>query len=143
MNKATILENVLAKKGQFGSVVINKPLKNRAGVKHDVRKITKMVIRAGINYDNLTVVKEKRESGKLPPVNAGLPFGSWVAYPYLIHHKGNHYIRLYPASSKTEYLLDGKPTDIESIKHLVLASEVKPNHSDCITVNINNIQELV
>jgi hypothetical protein len=106
-----------------------------------------MSIRAGIDYDNLKAVKEKREDGTLPEVNQGLPWGQWVSFPYLIEHKGSHYIRLYPSGHvETSYFLNGQPVEIEQIKEFVLASELPKENSekpDCITVNLENIVELV
>ena len=92
MNTASILSNVLAKKGQFGRATYQKRLKTRKGSAHVIEKRTSMTIRAGIDYDNLSAVKEKRANGDLPEVNNGLPWGSWVCFPYIISHNDKHYI---------------------------------------------------
>lgn len=148
MNTATILANVLDKKGQFGRATWRKTLKTRKGNEAlHIEKVTDMSMRAGIDYDNMKAVKEKRESGELPAENAGLPFGSWVAFPYLIEHNGTHYIRLYPNTGgkvETAYFLNGESTTLDEVKQFLLASELpKPgNRPDCITVKLENITEL-
>jgi hypothetical protein len=147
MNKSEILVNVMSKKGQFGRARWRKHLKTRKGVQGIVEKVTCMTIRAGIDYDNMKAVKEKRESGELPAENAGLPWGEWVAFPYLIAHKDKHYLRLYPNGNgkiETQYFLNGSPATMEEISSYVLASELpKGEKPDCITVSLENIEELV
>jgi hypothetical protein len=146
MNTTQMLQNVMAKKGQFGRAKINKPLQTRKGVMADIRKVSNIVIRAGINYDNLSAVKEKRQTGELPETNAGLPWGEYVngCFPYLIHHKGQHYVRLYPSGKPDiQYLMNGKLVSESEIKNLVLASEIRENTADCITVKLDNLEELV
>lgn len=155
MNTASILSNVLAKKGQFGRATYQKRLKIRKGKEttreghaHVIEKRTSMTIRAGIDYDNLSAVKEKRANGDLPEVNNGLPWGSWVCFPYLISHNDKHYIRLYPkdGSIKSEYFLDGNPVDLDDVKGMLLVSELPKKDApkpDCITVNLENIVEII
>lgn len=147
MNTSEILVSVMSKKGQFGRARWRKALKTRKGVQGKVEKVTSMSIRAGVDYDAMKVVKEKRESGELPAENAGLPWGQWVAFPYLIAHKDKHYLRLYPNGNgkiETQYFLNGSPATMEEISSYVLASELpKGEKPDCITVSLENIEELV
>lgn len=147
MNTSEILQNVLAKKGQFGRASWTKALKTRKGVSAKIEKQVTMSMRAGLDYDNLTAVKEKRESGELPKENAGLPWGQWVAFPYLISHKDKHYLRLYPNGNgkiETQYFLNGEKTTMEAIAPHVLASELPSGEKpECITVTLENITELV
>ena len=148
MKTEEIISNLRSKKGQFGRVVWEKSLKTRKDFKNlSIRKRTSMVARAGINYDNLAIVKEKRENGSLPEINAGLPWGEWVpdAFPYLISHKENTYIRLYPSNNlETLYFMNGKLSSLDEIKEFVLASELpKGEKPDCISVNLDNVIELV
>jgi len=147
MNTATILQNVLSKKGQFGRASWKKALKTRKGVSAAIEKQVTMSMRAGVDYDNLSSVKEKRENGELPAENAGLPWGQWVAFPYLISHKDKHYLRLYPNGNgkiETEYFLNGEKTTLEQVKPFLLASELPSGEKpECITVTLENITELV
>jgi hypothetical protein len=147
MNTSEILVSVMSKKGQFGRARWRKALKTRKGVQGKVEKVTSMSIRAGVDYDSMKVVKEKRESGELPAENAGLPWGQWVEFPYLIAHKDKHYLRLYPNGNgkiETQYFLNGSPATMEEISSYVLASELpKGEKPDCITVSLENIEELV
>jgi hypothetical protein len=148
MNTTDILANVLQKKGQFGRAKWSKQLKTRKGITDNITKRTQMVVRAGIDYDNMKSVQEKRESGELPAENAGLPWGRWVegCFPYLIHHKEKHYVRLYPNGNvQTQYYLNGNPVELDAIKEFVLASELPKigEKPDCITVCLDNMEELV
>lgn len=146
MNTASILSNLLAKKGQFGTIQWRKALKTYKGTTDKIEKSVTMSMRAGIDYDNMAIVKEKRVNGELPSENAGLPWGKWVAFPYLILHKEKHYVRVYPNGNgkiETEYFCNGAPTTLNEIRHLLLASEIPSGeHPDCITVTLENITHL-
>ncbi len=92
-------------KGQNLSVILGKQLKTRkrildsamigdneitiTGEAPVVEKVTSIVIRGGVEYDNQKVVMEGRDDGTLPEENAGLPWGQWVEYPFHIEHKGS------------------------------------------------------
>lgn len=147
MNNSTdqILENLFRKKGQFSRAVWGRFCKVRVG-SPEIKKVTVMVARAGVQYDNLKSVQEKRENGELPAENAGLPWGEWEQYPYLIKHKGQRYVRLYPVpntSCKVEYFINGKAVSYDSIVKYLLASELKKEQSpDCIVVKLCDIIEL-
>jgi hypothetical protein len=71
----------------------------RKGVEVPFSKSVRMIGRIGINYDNMAAVQDKRENGELPAENAGLPWGKWSEYPWLIEHKDKHYVRLYNGTS--------------------------------------------
>lgn len=49
-------------------------------------------VRIGVDYENIASVKEKTEAGERE-ANGSLPWGEWVAFPYLIGHKGSLYLR--------------------------------------------------
>ena len=88
------LQNIIdnTKGGQFRTVDIERPLKVKKGVEPITKKST-VSIRLGVAYDNIKDVQAKRESGELPAENAGLPWGEWLQYPYVIAHKGEQYLR--------------------------------------------------
>lgn len=143
-NTMNIEETLKSKKGQFTRAAWVRDCKVKVGAP-SIRKATVMTVRAGIEYDNMKVVKDKRESGELPAENAGLPWGEWEVYPYLIQHHGIRYARLYPmASSNTQvaYFMDGKERTFEEVEQYLLASEKRKQKGDCITVKLADLVEL-
>jgi hypothetical protein len=151
MNINIIKEVIRNRKGSNLSVVISKPLKTKkAHAGNKIEKITKLVIRGGVEYDNLGIVKEGREDGTLPDQNAGLPWGQWAEYPLHITHKGNDYARFYPASGidfapKVEYFLNGISVDKSQIVDLCLASEFPTHKEDplCFTIKAENVKDIL
>lgn len=122
-------------------------VKTRKGVTDTIRKSVRMVGRIGIEYDSQKAVVAKRESGELPAENAGLPWGRWECYPWLIEHKGNHYIRLYNGTSKlvkpkVEFTINGKPCDREAIESKLLASELAEKTGDCFTCKVEDMTRI-
>jgi len=150
----TIKDLFMSKRGQICSVTYERPLKTRksAGDIKVTKKVEGLLCRAGIEYDNQAAVQEKRETGELPPENAGLPWGEWDQYPYTIKHKGETYFRFStlnnPTSShKTTYLhyLDPEhPIEIseDDAKEMCLASEFYEKSLDVFTLKEPNIIEL-
>lgn len=140
----SFLLSFLSVKGQFFSIVWRRPMKTRKGVSSLVEKMVSGVFRAGINYDNKASVQEKRESGELPAVNAGLPWGQWLVFPHIISHKGNLYLRIYPANAnqvKAEYFLNGESARLEEIEPLCLASEFQERGDvECMTVTLSHVK---
>lgn len=140
----TFLLSFLSVKGQFFSIVWRRPMKTRKGTESLVEKMVSGVFRAGIDYDNKQSVQEKRESGELPATNQGLPWGQWLVFPHVISHKGNLYLRIYPANAnqvKAEYFLNGESARREEIEPLCLASEFQERASvECMTVTLSHVQ---
>jgi len=152
MNINIIKEVVKSRKGQNLSVVINRPLKTKkAHGGNRVEKVTKIVIRGGISYDNIGLVKEGRENGTLPEQNAGLPWGEWADDSGIhITHKGSDYARFYPASGVqfpvvTEYFLNGISVDKGQIEPLCLASEFPSQKEEplCYTIKAENVRDIL
>jgi hypothetical protein len=151
MNINLIKETIKGRKGANLSVVIVKPLKTkRVHAGNVVEKKTNLVIRGGVEYDNLSVVKEGREDGSLPDQNQGLPWGEWAEYPLHITHKGSDYARFYPASGiqfpvTTSYFLNGVEVSKDAVKDLCLSSEF-PTHKDeplCYTIKAENVRDII
>ena len=86
------VHRLMGLKGQFASIRTVRPLKVRKG-KAEILKDSTFTCRVGVNYDNIAAVKEGRAGGTLPAENAGLPWGEWCVFPYVIAHKGAHYFR--------------------------------------------------
>ena len=146
MEIESIKETIKTKKGANLSVVFDRQLKTRKGVMEAVTKVTRIVVRGGVEYDNLGIVQEKRENGELPSENAGLPWGEWVEYPLHIRHKDVDYARFYPASGigfkpQVTYFLDGVEVAKEQIQPLCLASEFPKRDEDplCFTIKAHNV----
>lgn len=147
----TEIKNIIStRKGANLRAIFGKDMKTRKGVENKVEKITSIVVRGGIDYDNQAVVKEGRGDGTLPQENAGLPWGDWVEFPYHIQHKGTDYVRFYSASGlafepKVEYYLDGIQVDKATIQPLCLASEF-PNRTEAplaMTVKAENVKAIL
>jgi hypothetical protein len=154
-------------KGQNLSVILGKQLKTRkrildsamigdneitiTGESPVVEKVTSIVIRGGIEYDNQKVVIEGREDGTLPDENQGLPWGEWAEYPFHITHKGSDYARFYAASGlsfepKVEYYLNGKLSTKAIVEPLCLASEFRKSDEPmplCMTIKADNVKAIV
>ena len=151
MNIEKVKTLIMGKKGSNLSAVIRKDLKTLKDHKErKVSKITRLVIRGGISYDNIGVVKEGREDGTLPATNQGLKWGEWADDTGIhITHKGTDYARMYPASGlpftpKVQYFLDGVEVDKSQIEPLCLASEFPKHDEDplCFTIKAENIMEI-
>lgn len=144
------LTTLLSKKGQFINVVYEKPIKQLKGSPHTkVTKEVSLVGRAGVTYDNIQNVKDKRESGELPAENTGLKWGEWLpgGFPYLIKHKDELYARITLGTNNTPkatYRIDGKPVTQKEALAYALASE-KPKDDekpDVLTINLKNIKSI-
>lgn len=139
------LKSFLDKTGQICSVTWRRSCKVRVGCPFSIEKEVCATVRAGINYDNLDAVKEKRENGELPAKNAGLSWGEWLIYPYVISHKGNNYFRFYPFNGGkvvTQFFRDGERVTFEQVESYLLASEKSEKTGDCFVVNESSILNL-
>ena len=142
-----MLDKFLSKKGQICGLTMEKKLKTKKSFSGVITKRTKMTVRAGVQYDNITAVKEARETGELPAENAGLPWGQWKIYPYVIEHNGKNYLRfskLNGGQIETQYYLDGKEVKKSEIESFALASEFKTSGDfEVFSVSEENVKELV
>lgn len=124
-----------------------RPAKVRKTCVDIIQKHVRMVGRVGLDYDNQKAVIAKRESGDLPAKNAGLPWGNWEIFPYLIEHKGAFYLRLYNGTSKTmvpmvEWLLNGTVVPYEVIENELLASEKRDDDGECFCCKVENMLQI-
>ncbi len=143
----TDIDSFLSKKGQFASILYEKEIKQLKGSPGKVTKKVRLTGRAGINYENLSSVIEGRENGDLPAESAGLPWGEWHKFPYVIKNKDQYYLRLTLGANtkpQVEYFLDGKPVDKGTALIYALASEKKSPDDVVPVVNIKleNILEI-
>lgn len=143
------VRNLFALKGQIVTLRTMKDCKMRKGEALIVKDST-FQCRVGVNYDNIANVKEKREDGRLPEENAGLPWGQWVEglFPYVIEHKGSYYFRctmLHNEHSihKRRFLRNGIEVSVDEAKAACLASEFKDmSDNDVFCVRVENIMEI-
>lgn len=127
----------------------DRPAKTFKSCISEVRKAVRMVGRIGIDYNNISAVKAKRESGELPdeaqPIWKGA--GEWAVFPFLIRHKtkGTHYARFYFGTSdkvcpKVQWYLDGNPVEFNVVESMLTAEEKRDDEkSECFTVCVENV----
>lgn len=152
MQTHTIVSTLQNHKGQHVRATWKRQLKTLKGVVHTVEKQTSAWVRAGIDYANLSKVKEGIETGERGEVQP-LKFGFWVQFPFIIRHtpKGSEspvdYVRLYPATfanlktPAVEYFIDGKPATAEDVRPLCLASEFREREDEllCFTLKAESV----
>jgi hypothetical protein len=130
-------------KGVFSIVEMEKTLKVKKGFQ-PITKKSSFQVQLGVEYDNKKSVQEKRADGTLPAENAGLPWGEWLQYPYVITHKGEQYLRvsLFNGTFKptAAYYQNGVEITREQAQAQAYASEFQ-DHSgaDCFSLKASNI----
>lgn len=134
-----MLQTLLNRKGQIATITTERALRVRKG--HDpITKISTFQCRVGVDYDNIQTVREKRESGELPEENAGLPWGRWINFPYVIEHSGTTYFRCTRIRNnftpRTTYIRNGEIISREEAQAAALASEFKISETDNEVFNI-------
>lgn len=145
MTVSEYIKAIETRKGANLSAVWVRQMATRKGIEDVVEKRVEIVVRGGVEYDNLSRVQERRESGELPSENSGLPWGEWVQYPFHIKHKGVDYVRMYPASGlhfipKTTYLLNGVEVTRDTVEPMCLAKEFSRTESpECYTIKADNL----
>lgn len=145
-----IISRILNSKGSFVKAYWKSSPRPAAAHK-DVflEKMTGAVVRAGIDFSNLSSVQEGIEHGERGEVQS-LPWGQWKIFPYVIHHKDTDYIRLYPSLSATHipsttYYVNGDAVKKEVFASYLTESERKKllnpseNRPECFTVRADNI----
>ena len=147
-----VKEKILNSKGSFVKVSWKSNPTPAAAYKKDVvlEKQTTGVVRAGINYANLSAVKQGIEDGDRGPVEE-LPWGQWKTFPYIIEHKDVEYIRLYPSEGNNHrcistFFVNGEEVDKEDFAKYLTPSESKkllePTEADkplCFTIKADNL----
>jgi len=145
MNDVQLAEalNALPNKGANIFVTWERPVKlKKAYQGMPFVKRTTMLCRIGCSYDNIAQVQEKRESGELPAVNAGLNGFEWIEFPSTLRHlkNGKTYLRLesgtFAHKAKVEYKIDGQIVDIKNWQHAILASEKPKKKEGNLTFNV-------
>lgn len=145
-----VIARILNSKGSFVKAYWKSSPKPAAAHKAVLlEKVTGAVVRAGIDFSNLSSVQEAIESGERNEVQS-LPWGQWKMFPYVIEHKDTDYIRLYPSLSATHipsttYYVNGDIAKKEEFASYLTESERKKllnpdeNRPECFTVKAENI----
>jgi hypothetical protein len=106
--------------------------------------------RVGVDYDNISAVKEKRETGELPAENAGLPWGEWLHFPHVIIHNGKCYFRCTSVNGNAacvpvvKWWKDGREISKDEAMAVALASEKggEGDPRDVFTVKVDSITHI-
>lgn len=126
-----------------------------------LEKHTVAVVQAGVDYANLSAVKQGIEDGTRDEVGE-LPWGEWYVdpltkkswFPHVITHKDEFYLRLYPSGAdnhipKSVFYVDGKEVTKDEYAKYLTPSEAKkllnPSDDDkplCFTIKLNNLLDL-
>lgn len=146
-----IVAQIMGIRGQFTNVRFKSNVVLAAKFKHlSIEKITLATVRAGIDFKNLSSVKEGIENGERGEIHP-LKWGSWKKFPYIIEHKGKEYVRLYPSLSKkhipkVKYFLDGKEISKKDVLNYVTDSKrdemIKAEKPECFNVTDSNFLPL-
>lgn len=148
-NLPAVANRLLGLKGHFVGVNWHRPMKTRKGVAASVTKSVRTTVQVGVNYENRAVVQEARASGDAPETNAGLPWGTWELFPYVISHKDKRYVRLYPVrdaqgkprACKVVYRVNGRSATRAEVETLCLASEFSSGApTECYTLAVENLR---
>jgi hypothetical protein len=108
-----------------------------------IRKVSKAVVRTGVAFANLAVIKDAVEAGEREEVGS-LPWGEWAAFPYIIKHKGAEYVRLtLEGGGKVEsrYEVDGAEVDAATF-YGMLPKQSGGERPEVITVKLENLLAL-
>lgn len=138
------------KKGQFIELSFKsepKPASAFKGVK--LEKFTKGIYRTGINFANLTPVKEGIENKERGEVQ-GLPWGSWAVFPLVIAHTNKsgeykEYLRITFSPSHRPsmvYKVDGIEVSKEHFESHLTASKTDKEPTMVFNIEANNLLEV-
>lgn len=139
----TFLKHIMTRKGQIVTIVSERAMRVRKG-QQPITKRSEFQCRVGVNYDRIKDVIAKRESGELPKENAGLPWGTWVEFPYVIEHKGEFYVRCTSLDNdfyrEPLYTRAGDAISREEAQASCLASEFADrDNNDVFNIRLNSI----
>lgn len=146
------------RKGQWFSMSYTSDLPLTAKAKREgfvAYKRTKATVRYGINYKNISTVKERFElkaqtEGLSEVVEHPLPWGAWKpGYEgILVEHKNNDYLRVYtsPNTFKSDYFVNGQQITKEGLMTLgiIQPSYFKKPESrpEALTIKTANIEAI-
>lgn len=141
------VDYLLTRKGQIVTMHTIRDMKVRKG-EQPIQKESTFQCRIGVNYDNIAVVQDKRDNGELPEKNAGLPWGHWVEFPYVIEHKDEYYIRCTTLNNNYQghvrYLREGVEITRAEAEKACLAAEFPKStkESDVFNIKVGSILDV-
>lgn len=162
LNAASVRDKILNAKGSFVKAAWKSNPKPAAAFKNILlEKNTVAVVQAGVNFANLSSVKDAIAAGERGEVQE-LPWGQWYFdklsqkswFPHVIEHKDELYLRLYPSQgnnhkARSVFYADGKEVTKEEFAGYLTNSEAKklldPSPDDvplCFTIKLNNLLDL-
>ena len=160
LDAASVRDKILNAKGNFVKAAWKSNPKPSAANKNVLlEKHTVAVVQAGVNYANLSSVKDAIAAGERGPVEE-LPWGSWYTdkltnkswFPYVIEHKDSLYLRLYPSQGNNHkttsvFYANGKEVTKEEFASYLTNSEAKkllePDKDLlCFTIKLENLLDL-
>ena len=124
-NSVAFLNAVSSKKGQFIELSFKsegKPSKDHKG--RLLEKRTVGIYRTGVNFANLSSVKEAIEKGERGEVQP-LAWGTWEKFPFVIAHKGERFLRLTTVNgvkSKSTFKVNGKEVSRDEFESFLVPS---------------------
>jgi hypothetical protein len=138
-SSSNVINAFLTAAGQFASVTFKSNPKPAASFKGVVlEKVTTGVFRSGVNFANLTSVKdgiESNERGEVQP----LAWGSWENFPFVISHKGERFLRLTTVNgmkSKSTFKVNGVEVSKDEFEQFLVPSARSENKTPTEVFNI-------
>jgi len=146
-----LVARLLQKHGHIVTLTTKRLVKVRKG-QPAVEKESTFQCRIGVSYDNIKKVQEKRESGELPPENAGLNGVEFVHYPTILQSIKSHelYVRCSIVKNnfipKTTYRFvdSGVEVDRGTVEIIALAAEFPKGErsNDVFNIKLDSIIEM-
>ena len=134
-----VIAAFLAAAGQFASVTFKSTPTAAAKFKGtELVKVTTGVFRSGVNFANLTSVKEgiaNNERGEVQP----LAWGTGVQFPFVIAHKGERFLRLTTVAgqkSTSKFFVNGIEVKKDEFESFLVPSARSENKTPTEVFNI-------
>ena len=120
-----VINAFLAAAGKFSSVTFKSNPKPAAAFKGvTLEKVTTGVFRSGINFANITVVKDAIANGERGEVEP-LAWGTWEKFPFVIAHKGERFLRLTKVNglkSTSKFFVNGAEVSKDEFESFLVPS---------------------
>jgi len=163
LDAASVRDKILNAKGNFVKAAWKSNPKPKAEFKNILlEKQTVAIVRSGINYANLSAVKDAIAAGERSEEIGELPWGSWYYdklsdkswFPYVIEHNDELYLRLYPSDGNNHkansvFYVEGNEVTKDVFASYLTNSEAKkllePTEEDkplCFTIKLKNLLDL-
>jgi len=146
---ALVLASLVDHKGEWMNAeweTETKPAAKHKGV--TLTKRCTAVVRTGVAFANLGVVKDAIEAGERGEVGSLPSWQEWAAFPFILRHKtkGTEYVRLTLAGSdriSVRLFVNGTEVDRETFNGYLTPSDAKGGEKpEVISVKLENIRRL-